>query len=383
MSSVDLTNELRLAKPRAPEQLRERITALSERPVREPRFSFSLPSRYSLRRVAFVAAPAVVAVAVGGALIHGVANSGPPQQLVARGEADQATRTTVSGARTKARATPPVFGADKSQNTDAGPPAAPNALAPGANQFVEQVPGANGRATIGGLPPSTTRLQSYKAALIVRVDGLDALSPSTQTAMRIARGLGGYVVSAQFNAAKQGTSALVFKIPVGRVQQAIAKFSALGTIAAQNIQITDFQAQFNRLVKRIGALRVAIAKVDDRLADTSLSNEQRILLEQRRARLAARLEAVRTSKARTSRRASLATVSLGLTTEEAAAVTKPEHRGPLGRALHDAGNILAKEASWGLYALIVLGPILLLAFLAWLLVRGGRRLSDRRLLESS
>src|SRR3954449_5121357 len=80
MSSVDLTNELRLAKPRAPEQLRERITALSERPVREPRFSFSLPSRYTARRVALVAAPAGVAVAVGGALIHGIANSGAPEQ---------------------------------------------------------------------------------------------------------------------------------------------------------------------------------------------------------------------------------------------------------------------------------------------------------------
>ena len=78
MSSVDLTNELRLAKPRAPEQLRERVMALSERPVREPRFSFSLPSRYTARRVALVAVPAVVAVAVGGAVIHGIANSGAP-----------------------------------------------------------------------------------------------------------------------------------------------------------------------------------------------------------------------------------------------------------------------------------------------------------------
>ena len=62
MSSVDLTNELRLAKPRAPEQLRERVLALRERPVREPRFSFSLPPRYTVRRVALVAVPAVVAL---------------------------------------------------------------------------------------------------------------------------------------------------------------------------------------------------------------------------------------------------------------------------------------------------------------------------------
>ena len=219
--------------------------------------------------------------------------------------------------------------------------------------------------------------------MTVRVDGLDALSPSTQKAMRIARGLGGYVVSAQFNAAKQGNSVLVFKIPVGRVQQAIAKFSQLGTIAAQNIQITDLQTQFNQLVKRIGALRVAIAKIDDRLASMSLSNAERVGLEQQRARLAARLEALRTSRARTAHRAALATVSLGLTTKEAAAVVKPHHRGPLGRALHDAGRILQKEASWGLYALIVLAPIALIVLAAFLLIRGGRRLSDRRLLESS
>jgi hypothetical protein len=233
------------------------------------------------------------------------------------------------------------------------------------------------------LAPSTNRLQRYEASLTVRVDGLDELSSSTQQALRITRSLGGYVVISRFNAAKQGISSLVVKIPIGHVQQAIARFSALGTIAAQNIHIADLQAQFNRLVKQIGALRVAIAKVDDQLASTSLSNEDRVKLEQRRARLAARLEALRTSKARTAHTASLATVSLGLTTKEVAAVVKPEHRGPLGRALHDAGKILQREASWALYALIVLGPILLLGLVAWLLIRGGRRLSDRRLLESS
>src|SRR6187551_1246908 len=100
MSSVDLTNELRLAKPRAPEQLRERITALSERPVREPRFSFSLPSRYTVRRVAFVAVPAAVALGVSGAIIHGIANSGAPEQRavpaspsVEGGRLDSSTRT--------------------------------------------------------------------------------------------------------------------------------------------------------------------------------------------------------------------------------------------------------------------------------------------------
>ena len=74
MSSVDLTNELRLAKPRAPEQLRERVLALSERPVRESRFSFSLPSRLHACGVSRLSRlPRSVAVALGGAAIHGIA----------------------------------------------------------------------------------------------------------------------------------------------------------------------------------------------------------------------------------------------------------------------------------------------------------------------
>ncbi len=361
MSSSDLTNELRLAKPRAPEHLRDRVTALSARPERQPRFSFSLPSRYMVRRVAFVAAPAVVAVAVGGALIHGIANSGsPPSQA---SNAKEALKTPAAPTSWDSAVPSPdgarvIHGSGTFSKADK-----PNAL--------------------GALPPNTTRLQNYQAAMTVRVDGLDQLSPSTQKAMRIARALGGYVVSAQFNAAKQGSSALVFRIPIGHVQQAIARFSGLGTIAAQDIRITDLQAQFNRLVKQVGALRVALAKIDDRLADPSLTNEARVLLEQRRARLAARLEAVRTSKARTTHRASLATVSLNLTTKEAVVPAKVQHRGPLGRALHDAGSILAKEASWALYALLVLGPIAVIALVAFLLVRLGRRVSDRRLLESS
>jgi hypothetical protein len=350
MSTVDLTNELRLAKPRAPRELRGRVLALSERPVREPRFSFSVPSRYMVRRVALVAAPAVVAIGVGAAAIHGIANSGAPKRAV--------PATTVPANWDSAR------GAQATPFRASGKSTSGEKLVP--------APGA--------LSPSTTRLQHYEAAMTVRVD---TLSPSTQQAMRIARGLGGYVVSAHLNQAKAGRSSLVFRIPIEHVQQAIARFTGLGEITAQNIQITDLQAQFNRLVKQIGTLRIALAKIDDRLDDPSLSNTERVTLEQQRARVAARLEALRTSRARTAHRAALATVSLGLTTAEAAAPVKPHHRGPLGRALHDAGTILQKEASWALYALIVLGPILLVALLAFLLIRSGRRLSDRRLLESS
>ncbi len=363
MSSFDLTSpvvrELRAARPHAPEALRERVLASARR---EPEARFSLPSWFTVRRVALVAVPACLVVAVGAALIHGIANSGSPGRSSAQGTVHAEATSTV-----------PVFSA-------ATPRVRLGSIVPraiGAQKTLSR--GAHSAR----LAPSKSRLQNYRASLTVRVDGLDVLSASTQKAMRTARALGGYIVSAHYGAAKQGQSELVFRIPITRIQQAIARFSSLGTISAQDIQITDLQRQYNQLVKEINSLRLGIAKIDDKLADPSLSNAQRLILRQQRAKLVATLEAVTTSKGRTVRRARLATVSLMLMTEQAVVPQKPHHQGPLARAFDDAGSILAKEVSWGLYALVVLGPLAVLALLAYLGIRLSRRYADRRLLESS
>lgn len=361
MTSFDLTSpvvlELRAARPRAPEALRERVLTAAAK--RESEARFSLP-RLPLRRVALVAVPACVVAAVGAALIHGVVTgTGSPQRkAVAKREA------LVPAPRHPDSHLDKVTGTYSLQATATPRPA----------------PGVDGTSI--PLGPSRTRLQNYHAALTVRVDDIDALSSATQDAMRITRALGGYVVSAHFGAARSGRSSLVVRVPIDHVQQAIARFSDLGKIAAQNIRITDRQAQVDQLGKHIDTLRVRIAKVDDRLADPLLSNEERVQLELKRARLARSLHTLSGQKSGIVRRAQLATVSLTLSTH-AIAIAKPHHRGPLGRALDDAGTILSKEAAWGLYALIVLGPLAVLAFAAFLLVRLGRRAADRRLLESS
>lgn len=356
MSSFDLTSpvvrELRATRPHAPEAVRERVLASARR---RPEARFSLPSWFTVRRVVLVAVPACLVVGVGAALIHGLANSGSPSRNVA---GLTTTPTDVYGAPALPRARALNGGADKAVRGRA-------------------------HASSGALAPSKSRLQDYRASLTIRVDGLDALAPSTQKAMRTARALGGYVVSAHYGAAKQGQSEVVLRIPIARIQQAIARFSALGTISAQDIQITDLQRQYNGLVKRLDSLRVRIAKLDDKLADPSLSNAARVILQQQRKRLVATFQALTTAKGETVKRARLATVSLMLTTEQAAVPQKPHHQGPLGRAFDDAGSILAKEVSWGLYALVVLGPLAVLAFLAFVALRLSRRYADRRLLESS
>jgi hypothetical protein len=356
VSSEAVVLELRAARPRAPEPLRERVLALGE-----PEARFSLP-RLQWRRVALVAVPACLAVAVGAALIHGALHTGSPSRA-------EAVRKATHSATLQPMFPRPHVRRNTGSAYDATgrPTHAPGALLGTQTRFPA---------------PNLSRLQDYRASLTVRVKDVDALSSATQQAMRTTRALGGYVVRTSFDARKEGRSFLLVRVPIGKVQTAIARFSSLGTIVAQDISITDLQNRVDTLGNRIDGLRVRIAKIDDQLASGFLTNAERVALELQRARLARTLHALTGSRENLVRRAHLSTISLALTTHEAAAVSH-HHRGAVGNALHDAGTILAKEAAVGLYILIVAGPLLILAALVWIAVRSGRRYADRRLLESS
>jgi hypothetical protein len=67
--------------------------------------------------------------------------------------------------------------------------------------------------------------------------------------------------------------------------------------------------------------------------------------------------------------------------QKAAAVA--HQQGRLGRTASNAGEFLVRELAWLLYALIVIGPIALLAAVAVLGTRAARRRSDSRLLEGA
>src|SRR5919108_2039369 len=83
MLSPELAAELRAARPIAAPELRARVLEVAAR-EEPPRRRFTLPP---LRRYALVAVPAALAIAVGGALVHGLVNSGPPSTPKLRSEA--------------------------------------------------------------------------------------------------------------------------------------------------------------------------------------------------------------------------------------------------------------------------------------------------------
>ncbi len=333
MLSPDLATELRAARPAASPELRERVLALAAReaPVRKPRFS--LPP---LRRLGLIAIPAVLALAVGGALVHGLTHSGP-----------------------SAHQPGPVAGATPARAGQSVP-------LPQRGTQEESAP----QSFSSTIPNTSSRLQQYAAFMSLQVKDLGALSDATKRAMRFARLVGGYVAYVRYSspAHGQGSASLVVRVPIDRVQDVIEEYSSLGLILSQKISVVDVTKAVEEQAREIARLKAQIARIE---AGGVTAGER-----YRLAELKARLDYLTKRKGATVRRAQFARVALELR-------TKPKHgaaaTGRFDRTMNDAGGVLLREAEILLYALIVAGPLLLLgaAFL------GAGRLRDRRLFERS
>jgi hypothetical protein len=296
--------------------------------------------------VLLVAAPACVVFAIGAVLAAGLASSGSSREQVLHGEAAQ--------------------------------------RAPLTSRERVLSPHANALAAIGAasLPPSAKRLQAYDAYLRLRVRGVGRLSSATKRAMGIARSLGGYVAAVSIDTARQGDASLRLRVPVGRVQEAVSRLSALGSIVAQSFSVTDLQREANQQLTRIAQLEGRIGRLKVTLRAPSLSPERRARLQLLLAELQRSLASNRAEHRATVRRGRLATVTISLTTR-AAAAAPVEHAEPgrASRALRDAGSVLAKELDWFLYALVVLAPLAVLVAAAVGGVRFARRRGERLVLD--
>lgn len=213
--------------------------------------------------------------------------------------------------------------------------------------------------------PTRGRAQDYRASLTLLVGGTEELSDTTQKALRIARRLGGYVVSVGYSTPEpaEGTAEVRLRIPVSRVQAAIVQFNGLGRILAQDTQIADLQQGLDDLTRRIRAL--------ERRAARAHGVEREQLLSQ--------IAALRQQRAQITRRAAFATVALNLTTHEPKAPAAAPGR--LHRALDDAVGILLAELAIAAYALIVASPLIVLLAAAFFGSRAYRHHADQRLLE--
>jgi hypothetical protein len=231
-----------------------------------------------------------------------------------------------------------------------------------------------------GLPISPGRLTEVHASLRLRVSSVSRLSKATARAMKITRNLGGFVQSVDYGTPSggNGDAYLTVRIPVARVQQAVARFTALGTILSQHLSIRDLQDQSNAEVLRILRLRQLAAELRAKLRG-QLTPEERVAVQARLDAVRGLLRSKTGQHAGTLRKGRLATFELELTTRKGAAAA-PAHPGRIERAARHALHALSGTIAGVLYALIVLSPLLVLAAAVLWGARYRRRRGEQRLL---
>jgi hypothetical protein len=230
------------------------------------------------------------------------------------------------------------------------------------------------------LPVTPGRLTEVHASLRLRVRNVDGLSKATAHAMQITRNLGGFVQSVEYGTPRSGNgdAYLTVRIPVGNVQKAVTRFTALGSILSQHLSIRDLQNQANAEVLRILQLRQLAAQLRAKLAG-SLTPEERVAVQARLDAVRGQLRAKTGQHAGTLRQGRLSTFELELTTRKGAAAA-PSHPGPIERAARHAFSALSKTIAGLLYVLIVLSPLLVLAAVVLWGARYRRRRGEQRLL---
>jgi len=338
-----IVNEIRSARIPASPELRARVRALEAAvPPAPPRRE--LP----WRRLSLVLVPACVVVGAAAALTVGLATSGKKGSAVAEG-----------GAFTAARPTETLAPAFQAQSDSAR---------------AHKSAGKSG----AGLPTTPGRAQIYEAQLTLKVNDL---STTTKRALRLTGSFGGYVRSVEYGSGtERGTAYLVLRVPIGSVQEAIVRFSGLGTILDQHVSIQDVQQQLDKRFRQMQSLRDTIAKLQAQLENPNLSSTDRAKLVAELVAARRQLDVLKVAQTRQQRQVSYATVSVDLRTKAKAAVV-PHEAGRIGRALHRSGSILLDELKVVLYVLIVGAPLLALAALGMGAARISRRRVEARLLS--
>ena len=319
MSQRDLTAELRATRITAPAEVRERVRLIAA--------ADTVPNRrFTWRRALVVALPVAAAVA---AIV-----------VVTRPASDHSTEL---------RAQPRIVRGAVDQATQ---------------------PGAAAKSFAAPVPASPTRVQRYGASLALRVPTPDGVSNAVKRALTITSSLGGYPVSVHASThGKTATADLTLKVPRLHVQEAITRLSQLGTITGEQVDVQDLEAGLDAADRLIARLQRTLAGLR--------AQPQTNLVKSKIAAVTTRIVQLQRQQATTIRGAHYATVNIHLATPQVP--TRKGHHGPL--------HLLVVALTWlgigAIYAIVLATPVLVVAWLAWLLVRTIRRRREDALLSRS
>jgi Domain of unknown function (DUF4349) len=191
----------------------------------------------------------------------------------------------------------------------------------------------------------------------------------------------GIVLSSSVSGGAEGEAGARFDllIPAAKLGDALADFSAIGTVVSRHEATDDITAPTVAVGERLRDSRARIDGLLMQLAGAD-SDEERAEVEVELAAERRHAAALRSRATKLDRRANLSRVSLRIVTDPAATSSDRGGGWGIGDAFDDAGHILAIAAGVTIVALAILGPLALIALLAWLANRARIRRGRERAL---
>jgi hypothetical protein len=349
-----LVRELRTESPDPPDRLRARVAGLRTPAARKPR---------RRARVALVLAVLALAAIAAAALV-------PRQGSERSADPERASGVELVQPPAEAPGRWEAVPSSESYDQDSGEFSAGAEEGPG--RFLSE-----GNV----LDSASNRARDVDLDLELRVRDADAVSDAANETMRAVRDVGGHVVSSEISTAgPEGEARLRVAVPTRRLEDAVVAISALGTVTAQRVQVEDLQRSVDRRSARAEALDQAIRRDEIRLGSNALSADERLRVELRLERLRGQLRYVERERARLLREAAFAELTISLHTREAAkGAAAPQGR--IEHAARDGLAALASATSVAVFLLVLVGPLLVLAAVAWGFRRRRVRRADDALLD--
>lgn len=352
--------------------LDQRAAAGFPRRSRLPRFSLERLRAIPRRQLLLPAgAVALATIAVATILIVS-SEKEPPHNVVAQAVERAKPKQNFNGSGPYASPSkPPVAGGPEASGPvyEAEVPVVPSAAG-----------AASGGAEYGAASLPRHRDVEYSAEVVLGAEPQDVAGDAAKVFEAI-HASDGIVVRSSTRQGKAGQAGATFEllIPSAKLPDALAAFSEIDTVRSRHEATTDIT---HPTVTTAELLKESRARIDSLLAQleaAELESEREAveaeLRHERRhaARLAAQLDHLH-------KRADYTRVSLRIVTGETEESTGGGAWG-IDDAFHDAGHILAVAAAVTVVGLAILGPIALIALLAWLTHRTWLRRERRRALS--
>jgi hypothetical protein len=225
-------------------------------------------------------------------------------------------------------------------------------------------PGPQGSAPLAAM---TAALKLIRTAQVsVEVSSYEA---AAEKVARLAEAHGGYVAESQAGRAandrRLGTVTL--KVPAARFAAALADLKALGTVESEQVATQDVTKAYSDLETRLKVKRDTAERLREILRTRTARLSDVLEAERELARVTEEIEHMEGERRFYDHQVSLSTISAQL--HEPEAMVRPGAFAPVSEALHSSVSVLATSLGALIFALVFLTPWLVLALVAWKVVR--------------